>query len=443
MLFFKFDSPWILSRKKVIASIVIDTLLYCVFFFGTFFYRETYQLSFILNQIFIFVLWLLISYLIGRYHIISNYRLKKAYFNFLLTSISFIIFYFSVNLISTFFINLQLLSNFFLRFILFLSINFLFINLFIIFIKRRNYKNYKSIFIGNKYILDSIDSDLIRKRFEVCEISNEKFNKKFKNNYDYIIVEKMEELPQNIYQKLINYRKKNKSIITLFDWCELYLERLPSFLITKTDLIKGILNSKKNIERRIKRLGDFIFSLLLLIISAPVILISTFLIFLEDRGPIFYRQVRTGKDGKFFRITKLRTMKVNAETKGPQWSKKNDQRITMFGYYLRKLRIDELPQLISVLKGEMSLIGPRPERPIIEKKLIKKIPNYSLRYSIRPGLSGWAQVNYPYGASIKDSEKKLSYDFFYIKNFSIFLDILIFIKTIKLVFNAKGAISKN
>ena len=143
------------------------------------------------------------------------------------------------------------------------------------------------------------------------------------------------------------------------------------------------------------------------------------------------------------KITKLRTMSVNAEKKGPQWSKKNDPRITKFGYLLRKLRIDELPQLISVLKGEMSLIGPRPERPIIEKELIKKIPNYNLRYSIRPGISGWAQVNYPYGASINDSAKKLSYDLFYIKNFSIFLDILIFFKTIKLVFNAKGAIAKN
>ena len=441
MLFLKLDSPWVLSRKKVIFSILIDSLLYSIFFSEIFLNKETYTINFFLNQILIFLLWLLISYVIGRYHIVSNYRIKNAYFNFLITSISFIVFYFSINLISAFFIDLKPLNNFFLKFMLFLSIDFLFINFFIIFIKKRNYKNYKSIFIGDKDILDTIDADLIKEKFEVFDISNKKFDKKFTNKYDYIIVEKMDELPQNIYQRLINYRKKNKSIITLFDWCEIYLERIPSFLITKTDLIKGILDSQKNIERRIKRLGDFIFSSLLLIISAPVILISTSLIFLEDRGPIFYSQIRTGKDGKTFKLTKLRTMRVNAETKGPQWSKKNDKRITRIGYYLRKLRIDELPQLISVLKGEMSLIGPRPERPIIEKELKKKIPNYSLRYSIRPGLSGWAQVNYPYGASINDSAKKLSYDFFYLKNFSIFLDILIFMKTIKLVFNAKGAIS--
>ena len=207
-------------------------------------------------------------------------------------------------------------------------------------------------------------------------------------------------------------------------------------------MIKGILNSEKNIEMRIKRSGDFLLSLVLLIISSPVILISIFIIYFQDRGPIFYSQIRTGKDGENFKITKLRTMNINAEKKVLN-GQKNDPRITKFGYLLRKLRIDELPQLISVLKGEMSLIGPRPERPIIEKELIKKIPNYKLRYSVRPGLSGWAQVNYPYGASISDSDKKLSYDFFYIKNFSIFLDILIFFKTIKLVFNAKGAISKN
>ena len=135
-------------------------------------------------------------------------------------------------------------------------------------------------------------------------------------------------------------------------------------------------------------------------------------------------------------------MKVSAEDLGPQWSTKNDPRITRIGKIIRKLRLDELPQLILVIKGKMSLIGPRPERPEIDNKLEKIINNYKVRYLIKPGLSGWAQVHYPYGASIKDSEIKLSYDLYYLFNISFWIDFLILLKTIKLVFNAKGAIPK-
>ncbi len=132
-------------------------------------------------------------------------------------------------------------------------------------------------------------------------------------------------------------------------------------------------------------------------------------------------------------------MKVNAELGGVQWSKKNDTRITRIGKILRASRIDELPQLVSVLSGQMSLIGPRPERPEIDSNLKKIIPFYDLRYLIKPGLSGWAQVNYPYGSSIEDSEMKLTYDFFYIKNFSFWLDLLIFFRTIRLVSRREGS----
>ena len=132
-------------------------------------------------------------------------------------------------------------------------------------------------------------------------------------------------------------------------------------------------------------------------------------------------------------------MNKYAESKGIQWSSRNDSRVTSFGKLLRKTRIDELPQLINVIKGDMTLIGPRPERPEIDDELKKEINNYNLRYLLKPGLSGWAQVNSNYSASLKESEIKLSYDIFYLKNFSLFLDLLIFFKTIKLVFNAKGS----
>ena len=133
-------------------------------------------------------------------------------------------------------------------------------------------------------------------------------------------------------------------------------------------------------------------------------------------------------------------MITNAEKYGEQWADKSDSRITKIGHFLRKLRIDELPQLLLVLSGDMSLIGPRPERPKIDNLLRNHIQNYDLRYSIKPGISGWAQVNYPYGASIEDSKLKLSYDIYYIKNFSILLDFMIVFKTIKIIMNGKGSI---
>ena len=193
---------------------------------------------------------------------------------------------------------------------------------------------------------------------------------------------------------------------------------------------------------RIKRVGDIIFSLVLLFLTLPIIFISAIIIFLQDNGPILYSQIRVGRGGKEFRIYKLRSMKINSEKSGVQWSKSNDKRITKFGKIIRKFRIDELPQLISVLLGDMSLIGPRPERPEIIKFIEEEIPHYNLRNGLRPGISGWAQVNYPYGASIDDTKKKLSFDLYYIHNFNILLDFLILLKTIKIVFRAKGAVAQ-
>ena len=190
---------------------------------------------------------------------------------------------------------------------------------------------------------------------------------------------------------------------------------------------------------RIKRFADIIISLILILISAPFLALASLLIILEDQGPILYRQIRNGYKERKFNIYKLRTMKVDSEKFGPQWSQINDDRVTNIGKLLRVTRIDELPQLIAVLAGKMSLIGPRPERPEFDLTLNQKINFYKKRYDLKPGLSGWAQVNYPYGASIADSANKLSYDLFYVKNVSFWLDLLIFIKTIKLIMNARGS----
>jgi len=193
-------------------------------------------------------------------------------------------------------------------------------------------------------------------------------------------------------------------------------------------------------NRILKTVLDFASSLVLLVVTLPVLLIAAIAIRLDSPGPIFYRQERVGRFGKLFTIFKFRTMRVDAESAGiPQWAAVHDPRITRVGAFLRLLRIDELPQIFNVLKGEMSFVGPRPERPFFVDNLTREIAYYSERHRVRPGITGWAQINYPYGASIEDAKAKLSYDLYYIKNFSLFFDVLIMAATFQAVLWQKGA----
>jgi len=169
-----------------------------------------------------------------------------------------------------------------------------------------------------------------------------------------------------------------------------------------------------------------------------LLLLAGLLIWLEDRGPVFFMQERSGWMGQTFRLYKLRSMRLQSPEQPPQWTIPGDQRITAIGQWLRRTRIDELPQLINVLRGEMSLIGPRPERPEFEHELEEKIPHYRKRHWMLPGLSGWAQVSAPYAASVEEAELKLSYDLYYIRHFSTAFDLLILAKTIKTVLKARG-----
>ena len=180
---------------------------------------------------------------------------------------------------------------------------------------------------------------------------------------------------------------------------------------------------------------------LLLFATAPLLLLAMLLIKLEDGGPLLYRQHRSGQYGSLIWLTKLRTMAVDAEASGIRWATPGDPRITRVGHWLRRWRIDELPQLVSVLSGEMSLIGPRPERPELEQQLEAQIPQYRLRHWLRPGLSGWAQVCFPYGASVADSRAKLSYDLYYLRNAGPLLDLLILGMTLRLIVGGRGAVA--
>lgn len=189
----------------------------------------------------------------------------------------------------------------------------------------------------------------------------------------------------------------------------------------------------------IKRLMDLVFSIILLIVTMPVLLVTALLIKLESPGPIFYFQERVGEGNRLFRIMKFRSMQQDAEKNGAVWAKQNDDRVTRVGEVIRTLRIDELPQLLNVIKGEMSLVGPRPERQIFVDELAKKIPYYTIRHNLKPGVTGWAQVCYPYGASELDALKKLEYDLYYMKNLSIAFDLLVIFKTVKTVLFKKGS----
>ena len=190
----------------------------------------------------------------------------------------------------------------------------------------------------------------------------------------------------------------------------------------------------------VKRTFDLVASLILAIVMLPIALLTALIIYCEDRGPIFYRQERVGKDGRIYKVLKFRSMRNDAERAGtPQWATKNDPRTTRIGAIIRKLRIDEIPQIVNVIKGEMSFVGPRPERPYFVEQLREQIPYYDVRHSIKPGITGMAQVRYPYGASVADAVQKLQYDLYYVKNNSLFLDILILIDTIQVVLLGKGA----
>ncbi|HFD86715.1 MAG TPA: TIGR03013 family PEP-CTERM/XrtA system glycosyltransferase [Gammaproteobacteria bacterium] len=210
----------------------------------------------------------------------------------------------------------------------------------------------------------------------------------------------------------------------------------PSWLIFNSGFERGSLSDT------VKRGIDLLTSLILLAVTWPFMILTALAIKLEDglSAPVIYRQVRIGKNGKPFDIYKFRSMRVDAESgEKPQWASANDSRITRVGNVIRLLRLDELPQLLNVVRGDMSFVGPRPERPEFVETLSEKIPYYNERHRVKPGVTGWAQLNYPYGASDRDSMEKLQYDLYYTKNHSLMLDVMILLQTVEIVLFGKGA----
>ncbi|MEJ2409734.1 MAG: TIGR03013 family PEP-CTERM/XrtA system glycosyltransferase [Novosphingobium sp.] len=208
----------------------------------------------------------------------------------------------------------------------------------------------------------------------------------------------------------------------------------PSWLIFSDGFSSG-----RAISSAAKRVFDIVASALLLALTAPVIVLFALLVKIDSRGPAFYRQSRVGLFGEPFDVIKLRSMRTDAEAAGARYAEKNDPRVTRVGKFIRKVRIDELPQAWTVLKGEMSFVGPRPERPEFVADLEDRLPYYAERHMVKPGITGWAQINYPYGASLEDSRNKLEYDLYYAKNYTPFLDFLIILQTLRVVLWSEGA----
>lgn len=208
----------------------------------------------------------------------------------------------------------------------------------------------------------------------------------------------------------------------------------PSWLIFSDGFSSG-----RMVSSVAKRTFDVLASGLLLLLTLPVIALFAVLVKLDSKGPAFFRQPRVGLYGEVFEVVKLRSMRTDAEKDGVKWAEKDDPRITRLGRFIRKVRIDELPQTWSVLKGEMSFVGPRPEVPKFVAELEEQLPYYAERHMVKPGITGWAQINYPYGASIEDARHKLEYDLYYAKNYTPFLDLLILLQTLRVVLWPEGA----
>jgi sugar transferase (PEP-CTERM system associated) len=262
-----------------------------------------------------------------------------------------------------------------------------------------------------------------------------------KYNVDEIIVAVREQRGGGVpMDQLLACRIRGIPILDLAGFYERAKSEVPIDSLKASWLVYGHGFVQGRARQIAKRTFDIVSSALLLILSSPVMLLTIAAIKFDSRGPVIYRQERVGLGGRIFMCLKFRSMGTDAEKDGvARWAAKNDARVTRVGAIIRKTRIDELPQLFSVLRGEMSMVGPRPERPSFVKQLKEQIPFYDVRHSIKPGVTGWAQVRYSYGASVDDARKKHQYDLYYVKNNSLLLDLLVLIETVSVVLFREGA----
>lgn len=302
---------------------------------------------------------------------------------------------------------------------------------------RRYYKDRK---INRKvYIINNLHNNLVDEIKKNQNIGYEVIGEANVFNYEEIIASHpdiviIDSVQNEAFEKLYSLLKNDISVYTINMFYEETFQKIPTETIDKDKIIEYV-NRNKTFFVFAKRFFDFIASFIFLILLSPLYLLIAIIIKLTSRGPVLYKQTRVTINDTLFTIYKFRSMKIDAEKDGAVWTTndKEDNRITAFGKFIRKTHLDEIPQLINIIRGDISFVGPRPERPEFTKMLNDQVQYYDLRHSVLPGLTGWAQINYRYGASVEDSKEKLKYDFYYIKNRNIFLDFLIVIKTIAMI----------
>ena len=272
---------------------------------------------------------------------------------------------------------------------------------------------------------------LTKKILELCENKKVDIIVDFTSNLLY---------DTKLVDKLLQYKLNGMQYYNYLEFYEMYENKLPVSNLSPKWFLEntGFEIYHNSFNLKAKRILDLIFAVIISICVFPIMILAAIIIKLESKGPVFFIQERIGEGNKPFKIIKFRSMTTDAEKDGPKWAVKNDNRVTKWGKIMRATRIDELPQLWNVLKGEMSFVGPRPEREFFIQQLEKEIKYYNLRHTVKPGLTGWAQVMYPYGASVEDAYRKLQYDLYYIKNHDLLFDVKVLLKTVNIVIFGKG-----
>jgi len=256
---------------------------------------------------------------------------------------------------------------------------------------------------------------------------------------DYVVMALDEPRGFQWVEALLQCRIQGRYVYDAAGFCERVLRRIPVAHLSASSLAFSDELSVSTLRRFAKRAFDVTMALLLLWQALPTLILVAIAIKLDSKGPVFYKQERVGKGGKSYLLWKFRSMRTDAEKDGAVWAKTNDDRVTRVGRFIRKTRMDEIPQVFNVLMGDMSFVGPRPERPVFVEQLKQQIPFYGLRDAVKPGITGWAQIRYPYGASVEDAKNKLEFDLYYVKNGSLFLDLAIIFHTVRHVLLGRGA----
>ena len=423
---------WIMMIYLFLSYVLYDFLLK----------KMNYTTKYLTNLV--FLIYIFVKFIFGQLDFYAErFRLKDVFINF------------GINLIFSLLIFMFLKKiNIFIIYIFLFVFQTGFRRLVTLkYVKKHNVLIFGSNHIGNN-VQEDLISDLDYEYKGYISNSGNKATKYLLGSYDdmeniikeqeidmLVIVEKIKNKNFKKYlKKIFDLKINGLKVLSYKDFNESIQKKIDISQIDEEWLLESngfdILNNES--QKNIKRVFDLIIAVILIFITIPILIITAIIIKLESPGPVVFKQIRIGKNMKKFKIYKFRSMRVHDSDKYSKYTLENDERVTRFGKFIRKTRIDELPQLFCVLKGTMSFVGPRPEWDELVEEYEKKIPYYNLRHLIKPGITGWAQVMYPYGECIEDAQRKLEYDIYYLKNQGFLMDILTIIKTSKIVIFGKG-----